>query len=45
VNPSPDEELQAGDDVFLLGDAFQRKSARELLATSTPPRSTPGTGG
>lgn len=32
VNPSPDEELQAGDDVFLLGDAFQRKSARELLA-------------
>src|SRR5204863_2372259 len=36
VNPSPDEELWAGDDVFLLGEAFQRKSARELLAPGTP---------
>jgi K+:H+ antiporter len=32
VNPSPDEELQAGDDVFLLGDASQRRGARDLLA-------------
>jgi CPA2 family monovalent cation:H+ antiporter-2 len=35
VNPSPDEELQAGDDVFLLGDSSQRESARQLLAPRT----------
>jgi CPA2 family monovalent cation:H+ antiporter-2 len=41
VNPSPDEELQAGDDVFLLGDTLQQQNAMELLAPD-PARSAPG---
>ncbi len=32
INPGPDEELQAGDQVLLLGDADQLASARRLLA-------------
>jgi CPA2 family monovalent cation:H+ antiporter-2 len=32
VNPSPDEELRAGDVILLLGDAAQRQTAREMLA-------------
>jgi monovalent cation:H+ antiporter-2, CPA2 family len=31
VNPGPDEELQAGDNVLLLGSAAQRAAARRLL--------------
>jgi len=38
VNPSPDEELQVGDAVFLLGDRSQRRSARCLLASGGAPR-------
>lgn len=31
VNPPPEEELQAGDDVLLIGSAAQLASARDLL--------------
>ena len=31
VNPGPDEELQAGDNVLLLGSAAQRAAAHRLL--------------
>lgn len=32
-NPSPDEEIQAGDTLLLLGDAGQLVAAKELLAS------------
>jgi CPA2 family monovalent cation:H+ antiporter-2 len=36
VNPGPDEELQAGDNVLLLGSAAQRAAAYRLLTGRDP---------
>lgn len=36
VNPGPDEEVQAGDTLLLLGSAHQLVQARALLSTRTP---------
>jgi CPA2 family monovalent cation:H+ antiporter-2 len=41
VNPSPDEELQAGDHVFLLGSPAQCRAARALLAGQPHDRPAP----
>ena len=36
VNPGPDEELLAGDQVLLLGKRAQLEAARRYLLDSTP---------
>jgi CPA2 family monovalent cation:H+ antiporter-2 len=42
VNPAPDEELQSGDMVFLLGEPDQCRAARALLAPPTGSGAPPG---
>jgi CPA2 family monovalent cation:H+ antiporter-2 len=41
VNPGPDEEIQAGDLVCLLGDSRQLEAARRLLGTQPDPSAPP----
>jgi CPA2 family monovalent cation:H+ antiporter-2 len=37
VNPGPDEEVQAGDKLLLLGTQEQLTAAKSLLSTASPP--------
>ena len=37
VNPGPDEELMAGDQVLLLGQPSQLEKARSFLSQTQPP--------